>query len=326
MQINKELCVPDKCNLECIDACARVRGEKAPLLYNQANGYPHMVGNGCTLCFACIRACPFGAITTEKRKEHPREKHAMAAENGHERPYEVAETFKQFPEADMIFARVGGDPDFEHYQNGPYSGADAMIAKNVLGYSRIEHTLGTAGWKLYDSRHLVIPDRLTTTEVTEPLSTDPVELTHEIKKAATHYGADLVGITSLDRNWIYSSNRSGEPYDIPESINKAIVIAIEMDYDGIGTSPAYGSSAATSLGYSKMAFVEIELTAFIKRLGYNAIPCGNDITISVPLAIDAGLGQFGRHGLLITKKFGPRVRIAKVLTDMPLTDDSPDLG
>ncbi|MFW9944974.1 MAG: reductive dehalogenase, partial [Candidatus Sifarchaeia archaeon] len=82
----------------------------------------------------------------------------------------------------------------------------------------------------------------------------------------------------------------------------------------------------TAVGYSKMAFVEIELTAFIRRLGFRAIPCGNDIALSVPLAIDAGLGQYGRHGLLITKEYGPRVRIAKVLTDMPLLPDRPDNG
>ena len=326
MQIITELCDPHKCNLECIEACDRVQGEKAPLKYSQGDRFPIVVGNDCTLCLACVRACPFGAITSDERNEKARTKHTLTVDKKSERPYEVAESFKRFPEADMIFARVGTDPDFEHYQHGAYSGADEMIAKNILGYSRIEHDLSVAGWKLYDSRHLVIPDRLKTTEVTDPLSTDSVELTHEIKNAATHYGADLVGIANLDRNWIYRTNRSGESYDIPESINKAIVIAIEMDYDGIATSPAYGSSAATALGYSKMAFVEIELTAFIKRLGYNAIPCGNDIAISVPLAIDAGLGQFGRHGILITKKFGPRVRIAKVLTDMPLIDDSPDLG
>ncbi len=48
------------------------------------------------------------------------------------------------------------------------------------------------------------------------------------------------------------------------------------------------------------------------------------MALSVPLAIDAGLGQYGRHGLLITKQFGPRVRIAKILTDMPLIPDKPN--
>jgi len=41
------------------------------------------------------------------------------------------------------------------------------------------------------------------------------------------------------------------------------------------------------------------------------------------MAIDAGLGELGRLGLLITPKYGPRVRLAKVITDMPLVPDSP---
>jgi reductive dehalogenase len=137
-------------------------------------------------------------------------------------------------------------------------------------------------------------------------------------------GAADVGVAKLDRMWLYSANRIGEPYQIPQSIKYAIVALIEMDYDAIATSPAFPASIATAVGYSKMAFIEIILTAFIRKLGYTAIPCGNDLTLSVPLAIDAGLGQYGRHGLLITKEFGSRVRIAKVLTDMPLNIDQLD--
>ena len=49
---------------------------------------------------------------------------------------------------------------------------------------------------------------------------------------------------------------------------------------------------------------------------------GNDTALSVPLAMAAGLGELGRHGILITKKFGPRVRLCKVFTDLPLQHDS----
>jgi reductive dehalogenase len=146
-----------------------------------------------------------------------------------------------------------------------------------------------------------------------------------IKKAAKFFGAEMVGIAPLDRNWLYSVNRRGEPYDVPDSYQFVIVMAVEMDYDAIATSPAFTSSAATGLGYSMMAFVELELAAFIKRLGYNAMTSGNNVALSIPFAIDAGLGQYGRHGLLITKPYGPRVRIAKVLTDMPLVRDHPDM-
>jgi reductive dehalogenase len=41
------------------------------------------------------------------------------------------------------------------------------------------------------------------------------------------------------------------------------------------------------------------------------------------MAMQAGLGELGRNGLLITPQFGPRVRISKVMTDLPLTPDAP---
>jgi len=41
----------------------------------------------------------------------------------------------------------------------------------------------------------------------------------------------------------------------------------------------------------------------------------------------AGLGDIGRNGILITPQFGPRVRLSKVLTDLPLVADAPvDFG
>jgi reductive dehalogenase len=36
----------------------------------------------------------------------------------------------------------------------------------------------------------------------------------------------------------------------------------------------------------------------------------------------AGLGEWSRMGLLVTEKFGPRVRLCKVFTDLPLQYDS----
>jgi reductive dehalogenase len=47
----------------------------------------------------------------------------------------------------------------------------------------------------------------------------------------------------------------------------------------------------------------------------------------VPLAVDAGLGETGRLGYLLTKDFGLRVRLGAVTTDLPLVPDKPvDIG
>ncbi len=51
---------------------------------------------------------------------------------------------------------------------------------------------------------------------------------------------------------------------------------------------------------------------------------GDPITptsLSIPLAVDAGLGEPGRHGLLLNPDYGSLVRICKVLTDLPLETD-----
>jgi reductive dehalogenase len=160
--------------------------------------------------------------------------------------------------------------------------------------------------------------------------TDPVTLSRRVKKAATFLGASLVGICKLDRRWLYSSAYLMTPEggkesenNIPEEYKYAVAIAVEMDYKAIKCSPAGPAAAATGLGYSQMAFSAGLLAQFIRGLGYRAIPCGNDTACSIPIAIDAGLGEIARNGLLITPAFGPRVRLAKVLTDLPLIPDKP---
>ena len=46
-----------------------------------------------------------------------------------------------------------------------------------------------------------------------------------------------------------------------------------------------------------------------------------------PLVVDAGLGEVGRLGYLMTKEFGLGTRLSVVTTDMPLAHDKPtDIG
>ena len=165
---------------------------------------------------------------------------------------------------------------------------------------------------------------------------DPGKMSDKVKRVARWFGADLVGICELNHLWVYSHwgdhtaklsqiANPGDPLEIPDEYRYAAVMAVEMDYDDVRRSPAVAPSV--DLGYAMMAFVATSVAEFIRFLGYHAIPCGNDTGPSIPLAIDAGLGELGRHGLLITEKYGPRVRLCKVLTDLPLNPDKPiDIG
>lgn len=107
------------------------------------------------------------------------------------------------------------------------------------------------------------------------------------------------------------------PNELPGDYQFAIALAVEMDYDAIGCSPSSPSSAATGLGYSKMAFTAGLLAHHIRGLGYKAIACGNDTACSIPIAIDAGLGELARNGLLITPEFGSRVRLVNCIRTCP---------
>jgi reductive dehalogenase len=156
----------------------------------------------------------------------------------------------------------------------------------------------------------------------------PERAAREIKRVARAFGASLVGITEYDERWMYTSKFSDislteRPNDIPEGLDWVVVTAQQMDYGWIRTVPSALSGAATGLGYSHDALVVLSTAQYIRNLGYNAVASMNDSSLAIPYAIKAGLGEYSRLGLLITKEFGPRVRLGKVFTDLPLSTDAP---
>jgi reductive dehalogenase len=154
------------------------------------------------------------------------------------------------------------------------------------------------------------------------------DTTSRIKLASRMFGAGMVGVCELDKRWIYSENFNrksgkGQKLDLPETMKYAIVLIIPMDYKLSKTYPAALSGSATGLGYSVGLNCANSLAQFITNLGYEALASLNDSALNIPMAIEAGLGEYGRHGLLITPEFGPNVRIAKVFTNLPLLADQP---
>ena len=193
-----------------------------------------------------------------------------------------------------------------------------------MGFARgvIESNFGLYSWedKLY---------QMTAQPMDPPFDSEtPQYNSRMVKKAARLFGADMVGICRLDRRWIYSKGfelvkRVEYENHIPDEYQYVINIAVAMDYEYYKYTPTFIGGAGTGLGYSKMAFTAGLLGQFLNQLGYKSIPTGNDTALSIPLAIQAGLGELGRSGLLITPRFGSRVRLCKVFTNMPLVPDEP---
>ena len=249
-------------------------------------------------------------------------------------PYTLDETqLARYDLKNLIFRRVTEDPTWPGHMRMIDERVPDFIQSPKPGYTHLDFALEEAAWTLHDAfqgsfAHSRIPKyRQPVAEIDHDLShfpfeaKNPVQMSNYIKRAASLFGAALTGICKINHNWVYANT------DLPDECTHAIVMAIEMDAEGIATSPAIPAAAATGVGYSRMGFVLALLGEFIRNLGYTAIQCGNDTGLSVPLAIDAGLGQLGRHGLLITPQYGSRVRLCKILTDLPLHEDRPiDFG
>ena len=208
------------------------------------------------------------------------------------------------------------------------------------GFTQKDYALRNASWHVSDlftelkedeDRREGFSDEFTLYRGVAPEKIDlgtPEQAAKEIKHVAKTFGADLVGITRFDERWMYVNKFSDmskreKPQEIPEGMTSVIVTAQSMDHDLIRTVPSALSGAATGHGYSRDAMVVISLAQYIQNLGYRAVASMNDTSLAIPAAIQAGLGEYGRLGLLITKEFGPRVRLGKVFTDMPLAHDAP---
>jgi reductive dehalogenase len=76
----------------------------------------------------------------------------------------------------------------------------------------------------------------------------------------------------------------------------------------------------TSQQYLESGEVAVQIALMIRRLGYSARAHidGNYRVVCPLVAKDAGLGEIGRMGILMTPGQGPRVRISVVTTDIPL--------
>ena len=191
-----------------------------------------------------------------------------------------------------------------------------------------------------------IPIHLCSPEVVKPdshplmngkkIDLSPSEATIRIKGYATNIGADLVGIAKINPLWIYSHR--GEIFhenweewgrEIPADHKFAVIVAHEMSVDMIGSAPHTPSVMESMKNYAKGAYISTQLAAFIANLGYEATAnhLRHYTAILPPLAVDAGLGEVGRLGYLMTKEFGPRVRLSAVTTNLPLIPDKPvDIG
>ena len=257
--------------------------------------------------------------------------------------FEVEEGFERFNQANDIYTRGQWDSRIRsekvlNWFKGMFR--TGLGARNAEGYSVRDFALRNAGWmganltiqrSLHQGRVDGFLDHIQPYSDPNPdrvAVESPAVMSEEIKRISRLFGADGVGITHYDPRWHYTNSfstrtLSEKPYAIPDDLPNVIVIITSMHYEAVQMYPSATAGIAVGHGYSRDCELVQSIATYILNLGYRSLACVNDTSLAIPYAIAAGLGEYGRNGLLITRDFGPRVRIGRIHTDLPLSHDLP---
>ncbi len=256
--------------------------------------------------------------------------------------FDITPEFERFNQMDDMFTRASWDPDVRSEHSDGFFASYRIEAapRRGAGFSQRDFALRNASWIMsdiissrsqHDGRREGFQALIESDTPVAPQKVDLGSATEEaksIKHIARLFGADLVGITGVDKRWHYTQRpdvRDMSPVEneLPEGLSRVIVMGHAMDFDLVETYPSALAGAATGREYSHEAAICIQLAAYIRNLGYQAVASMNDTALVIPYAIKAGLGEYGRNQMVLTPEYGPRIRFSKIFTDMPLEMDAP---
>jgi len=251
--------------------------------------------------------------------------------------YELAGQVERFDEADNVQARGEMEPDSElwkrYYEKHPNLEKQGRALLKLPGMGRVgppqdlfmlAATMGTIGILGRDEVVDGVP-------APEKIEIEPERASEKIKGFARHLGAETVRIGPLNQAWVYTHvGRShhpgkviGPPIDLPHQ--HAIVFAIPLKKKMIKCAPQLPVTLEVMNKYKRLAAISVTVAGYIRSLGYSARAhnVSNYQIIIPPVAIDAGIGELARNGVVISAEYGNAFKMAAVTTDMPLAHDKP---
>jgi epoxyqueuosine reductase len=162
-----------------------------------------------------------------------------------------------------------------------------------------------------------------------PLPDDPRVMSRHLKALGYSLGADQVRIGPVAASAVYYEDGKGEPVEVPYKC--AIVFAARRDACSLSASSGWDDivNPLTYAADTKLALWMEVIVNYLRRLGIDAMPtyARNYLTLMPRLALDAGMGELSRLGIILNPFFGCNCRYAAVLVDLDLeTDGYVDFG
>jgi len=157
-----------------------------------------------------------------------------------------------------------------------------------------------------------------------------------VKKALLEYGADLVGISSIDR-WAGIAKRE-HPSEIMPRVKSVICFGFQVHRGTLrGAERGNYHSAYTISGFDDInrvfaPMVQRKILSFIEGHGYEATPImyyGKNLSPQEAFfnlrtgAMFCGIGEIGYSRVLLTPQFGPAQRLYFVITEAEIEPTLP---
>ena len=243
------------------------------------------------------------------------------------------EPLSKYDERDIMFSRNELDPGTERYSeyykrhpekealDNLFRNEPGLMSPDSLFYNKkafdiakeydekIEDLRSLVSGEIHKGKTIISPDKAS----------------EKIRKSIINAGGLDTGITKIKPYHFYSTKGRGDEYgnEIDSGHTYAIAFTVEMEHENVMAGPDASIVFESMKQYHNAAKIAIKIAEEIRNMGYDARAHidGNYRVICPLIARDAGLGEIGRMGLLMTPRKGPRVRIAVVTTDMELIPD-----
>jgi ferredoxin len=156
----------------------------------------------------------------------------------------------------------------------------------------------------------------------DPPTIGAAQLTADLKAHAAALGFSALGVARYEPKYTFAPNQGKNVGD------RVIVCVLEQNWEMTQRIPSAPSEQAALSTYAEVLALAVELAEYLKARGFRAQT--HDLqghAMVIHYGVEAGLGQLGLNGQLLTPAAGSRCRITLIDTNAPLLLDAPaDFG
>ena len=144
-----------------------------------------------------------------------------------------------------------------------------------------------------------------------------VELTKALKDYAANLGLGAIGVASYDPKYTFEQHKGHQVGD------RVVVCILEQHFDATQETPSVRTNHAAYHSEAEVTQLAVKLAIFLQEHGYRARAHMSHEAAMIHYGVQAGLGQLGLNGQLLTPVAGSRCRLGMLTTEAPLILDEP---